>query len=880
MKVMFSKLVGGLRLFRWFTLRHQRRHLLRTLAVLVGVALGAAVFTSVRLAVQATLTAYADSMARIAGSSDATVLRPGGRVPESLVADLLRHPAVQTASPVLSAYVRPAGEEAPFLLLGFDPVLDRGLRRWRADNPEEGQLSDWIALMTRPYSMLIGAGLGETFAWRAGESVGLLHSHGGATFTVLAVLEKEGLALVEGGRVAVCDIATFQEFTGLFGQADWIDLRLTPGAEDALSEIATLLPTGVILQPPSARRESGQGMIRAYQLSLSFLSFVSLFVGLFLVYSLVALNAAHRRRELAVMRSTGASGRLLFALFLGEGAAIGLGGFLMALPISGLMVKHLLAAVSQTVSALFVRVQVEGLTLAPWELLLSLGVTLAVAVLAALQPAREAMRVPPREALDIVPLATLPPRAIRRLSLGGGFLLALVYPISLLPSPPSVSLPGYLAALLLFVGFALLAPLMLALFGRLLGPRLARLGGQPAALAAGYLRQSGVQTSISVGALITAVALYTSLVIMVHSFRSTTVLWVEQSIAGDLYVRPKLAELNNFRDPLPPRAVAALKALSAPVTLVPIRRIELSLGGHTHLFQALDVAAYLRHNRFIWMGGDAQQIERDLIAGRGVAVSEVFANRTGLGIGDRYKIQIGGRSGSRWLDEPIVGIFRNYRTQGGAVYYALPSYQARFVDPTRSGSVWDGSVWDEVQIDLAERDSDSAAVLNRVRTELLNCCGASLEMIQGSDLRRIILEIFDQTFAITTVLLLIALTVAAIGMATNLAVRVLQRRRQLNTLLAVGASACQLRRMIFWEAGLIVTVGEVAGLACGFILSILLIFVVNRQSFGWTFLYRVDTSALLIAVPLIFAASLLAAVPAVNLALSSSPATLLRGGTP
>ncbi|MEJ2639838.1 MAG: ABC transporter permease [Desulfosarcinaceae bacterium] len=855
----FSKLIGGLRLFAWFTLRHQRRHWLRTLAVLLGIALGAAVFTSVRLAVQATLAAYTGSMTRIAGSSDATVLRPGGRVPDTLVADLQRQPAIQTASPVLSTYVRPAGQEAPFLLLGFDPVLDRDLRRWRTDNPDAEQMSAWAALMTRPNSMLIGAGLSAAFGWRAGQSVELLHSHGTAAFTVLSVLQAKGLALVEGG------------------QADWIDLRLAPGAPvGALAAIAKRLPPGVVLQPPSARSESGRGMIRAYQLSLTFLSFVSLFVGMFLVYSLVALNAAHRRRELAVLRATGASGRLLFALFLGEGAFIGLSGWLLALPISGLIVRHLLTAVSRTVSLLFVRVQVDGLVLAPWELLLSFSVTLAVAVLAALQPARGAMRVPPREALDIVPMATLRPHTIRRLSLGGGLLLALVFPISLLPSPPSVSLPGYLAALLLFVGFALLAPLLLEQFGRLLGPHLTRLGGQPAVLAAGYLRQSGVQTAISVGALITAVALYTSLVIMVHSFRSTTVLWVDQSIAGDLYIRPKLAELNRFRDPLPPRAVAALKALSAPVTLVPTRRLELRWHGYPHLFQALDVAAYLRHNRFIWMGGDAQQIEKDLIAGRGVAVSEVFANRTGLGIGDRYQVRIGGRL----LDEPILGIFRDYRTRGGAVCYSLARYQARFGDPARSGPDWNGPVWSGVQVDVSEKADDPASVLNRVRTKLMECCGASVEMIQGSDLRRVIVEIFDQTFAITTVLLLIALTVAAIGTATNLAVRVLQRRRQLSTLVAVGASTRQLRRMIFWEAGLIVTVGEAAGVACGFLLSILLIFVVNRQSFGWTFLYRVDTSALLIALPLIFAASLLAAVPAVNLALSSSPAALLRGGTP
>jgi putative ABC transport system permease protein len=152
-------------------------------------------------------------------------------------------------------------------------------------------------------------------------------------------------------------------------------------------------------------------------------------------------------------------------------------------------------------------------------------------------------------------------------------------------------------------------------------------------------------------------------------------------------------------------------------------------------------------------------------------------------------------------------------------------------------------------------------------------------MMEGQGLREAVLRIFDETFAITTVLLLIALVVAALGIATTLAVLVLQRRRQLNTIRAVGGSAAQLRRMIFWEAGLIVLVGQAAGLACGFILSTLLIFVVNRQSFGWTFVYQVDWPSLLMALPLIFAAALLAALPAVNLALSTSPAMLLRGGT-
>jgi putative ABC transport system permease protein len=859
-------MIGTLRLFHWFTLRHLRSNWARTGAVLMGIALGAAVFTSVRLAVHATLDSFTRSMDLIAGDSDLTLVRTGGRVPDRLVSALLTHPAVRTASPVLSAYVRPADRETPFLLIGIDPILDRDLRTWTVQPPGQGTAVDWAAMIARPGTVIIGGRLADAFDWHAGQTIELVHSNQTATFNVLATLEPDGLALVEGGRIALCDIATFQEFTGLFGLADRIDLKLKAGAAvDTEAMLASLLPAGVSIRSPSARSESGRGMIRAYQLSLTFLSFISLFVGMFLVYSLVALNAAARRRELAVMRATGASARTLFGLFLAEGAFIGLVGWLLALPLSGVLVRYLLAGVSRTVSMLFVRVQVDGLALSPWEILLSFGVTVSVAVLAALHPAREAMGVPPREALDIDPAATLRPQLIRNMALGGIGLLTLVYPVARLPSPPSVSLPGYLAAFLLFVGFALLAPLLLRQFGRLAAPLLLRLGGQPAFLAAGYLKESGVQTAISVGALITAVALFTALVVMIHSFRSTVVLWVQQSIAGDIYVRPKLAELNRFRDALPPRVVAAVRTLPAPVALVPMHRLELDFLGHRHIFEAMDYAAYARHSRFVWMGGDARQIEADLIAGKGVAVSEVFANSTGLNSGDRYRVQIGGQL----LDEPILGVFRDYRTRGGAVYYSLARYQQRFGDES----------WSAVQVNFTERGADLATAVDRVRSALTDCCGETIEMIEGPGLRRAILRIFDETFAITTVLLLIALVVAALGIATTLAVLVLQRRVQINTLRAVGGSAAQLRRMIVWEASLIVLAGQAAGLACGFILSTLLIFVVNRQSFGWTFLFRVDWSSLLTALPLIFIAALLAALPAVRLAMSTSPAMLLRGGT-
>ena len=209
---------------------------------------------------------------------------------------------------------------------------------------------------------------------------------------------------------------------------------------------------------------------------------------------------------------------------------------------------------------------------------------------------------------------------------------------------------------------------------------------------------------------------------------------------------------------------------------------------------------------------------------------------------------------------------RDYRTQGGVVFYSLPHFKKRFHD----------AQWSGVRFFFRNRNQDLEVAVSKLRQEIIERCGDQLSMISGKELRQSILQVFDETFAITTVLLLIALVVAALGITTTLAVLVLERTRQLNTLFALGASFKQIRSMIFWEALLMVIAGEVAGLLCGLILSHLLVFVINRQSFGWTFLYGLDWGALGMSLPLIIITALVAALPAIRLVFRESPATLLR----
>ncbi|MGD8989897.1 MAG: FtsX-like permease family protein [Desulfobacterales bacterium] len=853
-----------LRLFVWFSLRNMRRHMGRAATVLFGIALGAAVFTGVRLSVNASLDSFSKSMDLIAGKADHVLTRPGGYIPEHLVATLLKQSLIQSASPVMSTYTRISQKDAePFLLIGFDPILDRRMRHWRVADQNGKQSVVWLDLLNEPYTLILGKPLAQQLKRVAGGTLVLEHARQKVRFKISGTLDPSGLALAESGRIALTDIATFQEFTGLLGKVDRIDLKLAPSAHlRDLAAVKQLLPEGVQLNPPTATRETGQMMIRAYQLNLSILSFASLFVGMFLVYSLVALNAASRRQELAVLRATGASAYHVFFIFLAEGAFMGIAGWLAAIPLGHFLIKYLLHGVSQTISTLFVRVQVDALTLSVFEIVFGFVVTVGISVLAAYQPAREAMQVPPKEALEISHLGMQPRISPRQLACGGLGSILLVLPLSKLPAVLDMPLPGYLAIFLLFVGFALLAPWTLHIVSHGLSALLLKRFGIPAYLASRYVRDSGTRTAVSVGALITAVALFTALVIMIFSFRQTVADWTYETIKGDLFLTTKMGQINRFRYPVPQPVIDHLQNYRSQVDILPNRQFYLSYERFAYVFELMDMQAYLQYATFFWLKGDPEKIRPMLKRGEGVIVSEVFSNRTGLSVGDFYEAQVEGS----FVRLPILGVVRDYRTQGGAVFYSLTHFSKRY-HPV---------YWGGLRFFFKDRSQDLDAAVKKLRNDIIDQIGDRVDMYSGKRLRGAVLRIFDETFAVTTVLLLIALLIAGLGIATTLTVLVLQRSLQLNTLYAIGASFRQIRGMIFWEATFLVVIGELAGVICGFILSYLLIYVVNRQSFGWTFIYAVDWDALLLSIPLIIMTALAAALPAVKMVFRRPPATLLR----
>jgi putative ABC transport system permease protein len=387
-----------------------------------------------------------------------------------------------------------------------------------------------------------------------------------------------------------------------------------------------------------------------------------------------------------------------------------------------------------------------------------------------------------------------------------------------------------------------------------------RVFGEPGYLAVSYLGAAVSRTAIAVGALITAIALFIGVSIMVSSFRNTVRMWVEQNIVGDLFTRPDASEINEYQVWMAPEVVHYIETHPLVQEGYFYRRLRLKDQGGPFVLEAGSIEVLRRHGRFLLMGGDEDWIMKMLAQGEGIIVSEVYATRRGLKQGDRVSLTFNGIQHA-WQ---VLALYRDYRTGGGVVFIDLERFQQVYKDQRIGGANL-----------FVMPGTDPRAV----RSDLLKRFGVqyALSIAIGKELRENVLKVFDETFSITYVLMFIALVVAALGVATTLSLLIRERRRQLGMIMAVGGSPSQVRLMVMLEALLMGGVGHIVGMGCGLVLSYLLIYVVNKQSFGWTFLYEMPPWTGLLSFVLISLTAMVAAIPPANAASRINLAELLKG---
>lgn len=823
----------------WSALRTQPgRSLVAGLAIAVGIALGLAI----HLINHSAVAEFSRAVASLAGEADLSLR---GRMPEDVFAALAGDPDVAVASPQLELRVNLPGRREPLAVLGLDPFRAAALAPQFVGRPVEapdggrGPAGGGLALLEPDVVFLSPAAL-EWLGLAPGDRLPVQVGVATRELRVAGSLPAVGA----GRRLGVMDIAGAQWTLDHPGLLTRIDLRLRPGADPAAlrARWADRLPAGARFETPGESGERGANVSRAYRVNLSVLALVALFTGAFLVFSTQVLSLLRRRPQLALLRVLGLTRGGLFALVLAEGAVLGLAGS-VAGAAGGIAIAALsLRLLGGDLGGGYFNGIVPALSVSPVAVAGFVALGVAASLAGCLVPAWSAARARPAAALKAGDEET----AMARVRSPWTGLACFAAAGALLSAGPvdELPLPGYGAVACLLVGGLALMPWLTARLLTLMPDAWAR---RPVAgLALTQLREAPGYAGIGLAGVLASFSLMAAMAIMVASFRVSLADWLDHVLPAQLYLRVGGGGETGFLAPEDQAAIAAAPGV-ARADFLRSRALSLDPRRPDVLLLARAITRDQPAAR-LPLVGDPVPVPRDAVP---VWVSEAVVDLYGVKAGDAWTLPLGGRG----LPVVVAGVWRDYARQHGAVAMAMEDYRRA----TGDARVNDVAIW------LAE-GADPGRVQAALRERL--GAGEGLSFVEAAELRRISLDIFDRSFAVTYLLEVVAVGVGLAGIAVSFGGQALARLREFGMLRHLGFRRRDVDALLALEGALLSTIGVAAGLGLGWLISQVLIRVINPQSFHWTMDTAVPWPLLLMVSAVLVALATLTSVVAGRRALS------------
>ena len=833
---------GARQLFRTLIIRPLRRDLLRTLLTIISVALGVAVVVAIELAGDAAAGSFRSSLETLAGKTDLEITA-NGRVDERWIAPLAQLPVNARFAPVIEMQGTVDGA-GPVTVYGVDFIGQTDGTEMRSAGLGDPASA---AVVSRALATRLGVGEGAT--------ISLLLNGVPQGFRVSAISEARDAEFV------LIDIAAAQRALDEYGGLDRIDVFVAPGEDFSRVEriIRSVLPAGYRVEKPGTRSEENQRMLRAFRWNLRVMSYISLVVGAFLIYNTIAVSVVRRRAEIGVLRALGASRRWVFWLFLGEATLFGLVGGIVGVALGRGMAEGAVGLIAGTVNSLYLSSRPAPVALTAGVVVAAILTGIGVALASALAPAREAMGITPVEAMGRGSRDHKARLHTNRILAWAGVAGAMALAISKVRPIGGQPVAGYAATMLAICAMALAAPALVKGLAASTQKVARLLLGPEGLLAVHGLAASLSRTSVVVGALATAIAMMASVGIMVGSFRETVVVWLDTQLRADLYVRPAARAGAGQHPALSADLPAVIRAAPGVEAVDVFHAFEFEYQGQRATLGAGDSDIVRRYGRLRFLPGEDRNAILQSLPGRDrVIVSEPFANKHSIRAGARLELPLG----DRLVRVTVTGIYYDYSSERGLVILDRSTLLKYLPDqPPTNLAIY------------LRKDANQAAVRSEI--ERLT---AKYHVIVAPNktLRQNAINVFDRTFAITYALEGVAIAVAMLGAASSLLAMVLDRRREFGLLRYLGAAPQQIRRMILLEAGFLGLAANLLGLALGLVLSFLLIYVINKQSFGWTIQFHPPVAMLGAALALVWITTVIAAFYPARVAMRLNPIEVIH----
>ncbi len=815
--------------------RHLRRRPLQSLLCVLGIALGVAVVVAIDLANASASRAFALSTATVAGRATHQIIGGATGLDEDVYRRIKVDLGIAPAAPVVEGYaVALELDQQPLRILGVDIFAEAPFRSFLggAAALDLPALSEFLAA---PDALLIGDEAARRYGLSVGDAITLRVADRRARARVVGILQAaDGDSRRALDGLAVMDVSAAQELLGMPGKLSRVDLIADERAEAGravLERVRGILPPGARIVKPAARSQSVESLTDAFQLNLTALSLLALVVGMFLIYNTITFSVVQRRPMIGTLRCLGVTRREVFGLILAETAALGALGAALGLALGVLLGRGAVALVAQTINDLYYAVTVREVALDAGGLLKGFGLGVGAALLAALPPAYEATSIPPVGVLKRSNIEQRVRRLLPAVALAGVILFALGVGMLLASSALAVNLGGIFGVV---IGIALVSPLLTIALMRALTPVLGRLAGVVGRMAARAVVYSISRTAIAIASLMIAVSVIIGLQSMIGSFRLTVETWLDASLIADVYIAPPASGGSAFdtAGSLDPRLAGELAAVPGAQHVVTLRRVPIDFavgslppadeaGWRPAELLAIDPSVARQPSTYVWTDGDAGQLWAGMRGQDVVQVSEPFANRHGIGrSGESNIITLRADDGPRAFR--VAGVFYDYGSDQGVVLMRRDTYDRHW----RDGGV------SSLALHLTpEAQPRAAAFVDDLRARF---AGRDLVISANRDLRASALQVFDRTFAITGALNLLATVVAFIGVLSALMALQIERTRELGVLRANGMTLGQMWRMTLLETGLMGGTAGLLSFPTGFLLAVILVYIINLRSFGWT----------------------------------------------
>lgn len=837
-------------------LRYVSRRFLQSILFIFGVALGVSVIIAIDIANGSASRAFDLSTESVRGETTHQIIGSSTGLPSEIYRQVRDDLGINNSAPIIEEYLRGFSEsvgidnDQPLRLFGVDPIAEAPFRDYFSsvtadnDNPDNLGFDAITAFVSQPNAVLISDSLADRFDVTAGDSLTLRTGATQVEVFIVGLLQAgDGVSQQAIDDLVVTDIATAQDILNNPDHITRIDLIFTPEeAEIQLPLIEAILPQGSRVGAISEENSTLDQMTEAFELNLQALSLLALVVGIFLIYNTVTFSVVQRRPVIGILRSIGATKGQIFALILGEAWVLGIVGTILGVGMGIVFGRGAVNVVSQTISDIYFTVNVQRISIETITILKGVGIGIFASVITATIPSVDATNTPPAGTMRRSDQEGAIRRLLPYITLAG---IGLGITGVLLLQLPTESLEvSFLSLFCIVVGGAFFSPIALVLITRLLTPINERLFGVVGRMASRAVVRSLSRTSIAVAALTVAVSVIVGVSVMISSFRSTVSDWLETTLGSDVYVSPPLLTANRSTVDVDPQLRDIISAVDGVEQVATVRNINVDAPAYPDLplvnLQVVDFDIAVNRD-FVWNNSPNDDYQTALMNGA-VLVSEPFAFKRDIDE-DNNMITLITNTGEQTFT--VVGVYYDYSTDQGKVYMYRETYE----------QFWDDPYISSVGV-FIEDGVDINTFIDTLRTDVLR--DYDLIIRSNRDLRDEVFIVFDNAFSITVALQLLATLVAFIGILSALLALQLENTRQYGVMRATGMTPLQLWKFTLVQTGLMGTVAGIMAQPIGLALSVVLVYVINVRSFGWTMQFTPLPSEFITAFLVAFIAALIA----------------------